>query len=116
MRKSNSKEKPVNPVIAQEDETMPLTTLEATTITRGLVAAQKVLDELKPAIDRLNAIYDPAVTGAKYTIDQADLDAAPNLSGLTKAQLDDGMYALTAVLRDAINNSYVQLAQLAARA
>lgn len=52
----------------------------------------------------------------KETVDQADLDSDPSLSGLTKAQLDDAMYVMTATIRAALTNSYTQLAHLAARA
>lgn len=92
-----------------------MTALESNTISLSLQAAKKVLDELKPIIDRLNIIYDSA-GGVKETITQEELDAVASFSGLTKAQLDDGMFALTAVLRTDIANSYSALAQLAARA
>lgn len=92
-----------------------MTTLELNTVSRGFQAAKLVLEELKPAIDQLNIIYD-SVGGAKQTIDQAGLDAVPAFSGITKAQLDDGIFALTATLRTAINNAFTQLAHLAARA
>ncbi len=95
---------------------MALDALEATTIARATAAARKILEELKPILDGLNVIYDTETTGAKVTITQADLDSAPNLSGITKAQLDDGMYVLTATIRTAVANGYTQLAQLSARA
>ena len=43
------------------------------------------------------------------------MDEIPALSGLTKTAVDDGMYALTAVLLPAIENGYTALAQMAAR-
>ncbi len=94
---------------------MALTALESNTVSRGLAAAKKVLDEVKPVLDSLNAIYDSG-GGAKTTITQQNLDLVPSFSGLTKQQLDDGMYALTATLRTDIASAYAQLAQLAARA
>lgn len=93
---------------------MALTRLEQDTVTRGMAAARVVLDQLKPVLDALNVVYD-SEGGAKTTITQEDLDGVANFSGLTKAQLDDGLYALTGTLRPAINNAYTQLAQLAVR-
>jgi hypothetical protein len=93
-----------------------LNALEANTIARANAAARKILEELKPVLDGLNVIYDTETTGAKVTITQQNLDADPALSGITKGQLDDGMYVLTATLRAAIAAGYTQLAQLAARA
>lgn len=92
-----------------------MTQLELNTVSRGLAAAKLVLDQLKPSIDALNVIYDSA-GGAKTTITQQGLDAVPAFSGLTKTQLDDGMFALTSTLRLAIADAYTQLAQLSARA
>jgi hypothetical protein len=93
---------------------MPLNQLAQTTILRGIQSARKVLEELKPVIDGINIVYD-SQGGLKDTITQQDLDDLSSLSGLTKAQLDDAMYVLTAVLRSDIANSYSQLAHLAAR-
>lgn len=92
-----------------------LTALEQNTISKALATAKKLLDEIKPVIDQLNIIYDSA-GGAKSTVDQEGLDAVTSFSGLTKQQLDDGCYVLTATMKDAINNGFSQLAQLAARA
>lgn len=92
-----------------------LSALEVNTITRGLNAARKALEEVKPVLDGLDVIYNSA-GGAKDTITQQNLDADTVLSGLTKQQLDDGMFALTSSLKTAIANAYAQLAQLAARA
>jgi hypothetical protein len=94
---------------------MSLSKLEQDTISRGLAAAKLVTDQLKPVLDALNIIYD-SQGGAKTTIDQPGLDAIGSFSGLTKQQLDDGMFALTATLRGDITNAYAQLAQLSARA
>lgn len=94
---------------------MALTALEQNTVIRGLQIAKKVIEELKPAVDALNIIYD-AEGGVKTTLTQEDLDGVAIFSGLTKAQLDDGMYVLTAVLKTDISNGFTQLIQLAARA
>ena len=93
---------------------MALTTLAAAEITQAIQASRKLLRDLKPIMDELNALYN-AVGGLSSTITQADLDAATYLSGLTKAQLDDGMNTLTNTVRTAIANGYTGLAELAAR-
>lgn len=92
---------------------MAITALESNTVSRGAALAKRVL-ELKAEIDYLNIIYD-ASGGVKETLTQAELDSVPSFSGVTKAQVDDGMFALTSGLKTAITNSYTQLAQLAAR-
>jgi hypothetical protein len=93
---------------------MAITKLEQDTVSRSMQAARLTLDQLKPAIDSLSSLYDSA-GGLKTTITQADLDGVPSFSGLTKQQLDDGMYALTTVLKPAIDNAYAALSQLATR-
>ncbi len=93
---------------------MALTTLEATTITRAVVVARKLLDEIKPVLDALNIIYD-SDDGVKETVTQGDLDDTPSLSGLTETQLDDALYVLTNNIRTALASGYTQLAHLAAR-
>lgn len=95
---------------------MAMTTLEQDTVSKGCKAARAVVEDLKPLIDRLNIIYDAAdPVGLKYTITQPKLDSVTSFSGLTKTQLDDGMYALTNTLRTAITNAYTALVELAAR-
>jgi hypothetical protein len=94
---------------------MALSRLEQDTVSHGFAAAKLALDQLYPALHELNVIYDSG-GGAKTTIDQPGLDAIASFSGLTKTQLDDGMFALTSTLKTAIDNAYTQLAQLAARA
>jgi len=49
------------------------------------------------------------------TLTQEELDEVPELSGLTKQQVDDGVYVLTTLMLPAIQNGYPALAQLAAR-
>jgi hypothetical protein len=94
---------------------MPLTHLEQDSVVRGAQAAKLVIEDLKPLLDRLNILYD-SQDGLHTTITDEGLEEIPSLSGLTKQQLDDGMYALTSTLRSAINNAYTALVELAARA
>ncbi len=94
---------------------MSLSKLELETVKKAFVTARIVLDSLKPLVDQLNVIYD-SEGGAKSTITQQNLDADSSLSGLTKAQLDAGCYALTATLKGAIDAAVTQLTQLSARA
>lgn len=94
---------------------MALTTLEQNTINRACVQAKILLEQLKPILDEMNSIYDSA-GGAKTSITQQNLDAATYLSGLTKAQLDDGMFVLTGTIKGDLANGLTQLSQLAARA
>ncbi len=94
---------------------MSLTTLEKNTVNRGCIQAKILIEQVKPLLDEMNAIYDSA-GGVKTTITQEDLDAESSLSGLTKAQLDDGMFVLTSTLKGDLANGLTQLAQLAARA
>lgn len=93
---------------------MSLSALGQNTVTRGINAAKYLIEVLKPVLDELNIIYD-ASGGLKSTIVQSDLDGIASFSGLTKAQLDDGMFALTSTIKTGLTNAYSQLAQLAAR-
>lgn len=93
---------------------MAITLLEQDTVSRGFTAAKKVLRDIHPLLHELNVIYDSA-GGVKETLTQAELDSVSGFSGITKAQLDDGMYALTTTLKAAIDGAYAQLAELAAR-
>lgn len=93
---------------------MALSTLQLNTISRGCQTAQKLLD-LYSLLKELNVIYD-AGGGLKATIQQSDLDAVASFSGLTTAQLADGMYVITTLVRTDVENGLAQLAQLAARA
>jgi hypothetical protein len=93
---------------------MAMTTLEMDTLTLACGVCKTILTDLQPRLAALQQQYDSG-GGVKETLTQEDLDAAPTLSGLTKAQADDGLYALTAVLLPAIEASYPALSQLAAR-
>lgn len=94
---------------------MAITALESNTVSRGLAAAKLVVQSLYPVLHELNIIYDSA-GGVKSTLTQEELDSVASFSGLTKAQLDDGMYALTATLKAAVEGAFTALAQLSARA
>lgn len=94
---------------------MALTALEQDTISRGMQAARQLVDTVKPALEGLNVIYNGA-GGVKETVTQEDLDSYAAYSGLTKSQLDDGMYAMTATLLADLTAAFAQLQQLAARA
>lgn len=92
-----------------------MTPMAQNTINQAAKLARKVLVELKPALDQLNVLYD-AEDGLKKTITDADLPGDATWSGLTKKQLDDSMWVLTATLRNALTDGYAALAQLAGRA
>jgi len=93
---------------------MSITTLESNTVSNGIKACNLVLQQLKPLLDSLDAIYN-AAGGVKETLTQDDLDGVTSFSNLTKAQVDDAMYALTSSIKGAIDSAYSQLAELAAR-
>jgi hypothetical protein len=88
--------------------------LAQNTVSRSINAAKYLVETLKPVLDELNVVYDSS-GGLKSTIQQSDLDSVSSFSGLTKQQLDDGLYQLTAILRTDLANGYTALAQLAAR-
>jgi hypothetical protein len=93
---------------------MPLSQLESDTIAKACAVAKTLLLDLQPKLAGFSAIYD-AEGGAKGTITQEELDEVAALSGLTKAQLDSALYAMTTTILPAITNAYASLAQLAAR-
>lgn len=92
-----------------------ITQLEQNTVSRGASAALLIVEQIYPALKRLNIDYDSS-GGVKETLTQAELDSIASFSGLTKAQLDDGMFALTSTLRTDIETAFSQLEQLAGRA
>ncbi len=94
---------------------MALTALESDTVTRAFAIAKLITAQFKPVADSLNIIYD-SEGGAKTTITQENLDLVPGFSGISKAQLDDGLFVITSTLKAAVDSAYSQLAQLAARA
>jgi hypothetical protein len=93
---------------------MPLSQLERDVIAKGCATCKQVLLDLQPKIAAMNEIYN-ATGGASSTITQGELDEEAALSGLTKAQLDDALFALTSGILPAIVAGYTALAQLGAR-
>jgi hypothetical protein len=93
---------------------MPMSQLERDTLAKSFAVCKTLLNDLYPKLQGLQQIYDSA-GGVKETLTQAELDEEAALSGLTKAQTDDGLYVLTTTLLPAITSGYGQLAQLAAR-
>jgi hypothetical protein len=93
---------------------MPVSILERDTLAKSFAVCKQVLLDLQPKLASLAQIYDSA-GGVKITLTQEELDELAELSGLTKTQVDDGLYVLTTLLLPAIENGYPALAQLAAR-
>lgn len=93
---------------------MPMTPLELQTVQKLAAVAKFLVQEVKPVVDALNVDYDSA-GGVKSTLDQTKLDAEASLSGITKQQVDDGAYAITATLKDVLTNTFTQLEKLASR-
>ncbi len=93
---------------------MSMSALEISTVDDGMLIAKKLLDDLKPIIDQLNVIYDES-GGVKTTITDEKLASVPSYSGLTKAQLDDGMFVITSSIKTALSDGLTQLTHLAAR-
>lgn len=93
---------------------MPVNTLERDTLAKSFAVCKTLLLDLQPKLAGLAQIYD-SEGGVKTTLEQAELDELVELSGLTKTQMDDGMYVLTALILPAIQQGYPALSQLAAR-
>jgi hypothetical protein len=93
---------------------MPLNTLERDTLAKSFAVCKQILMDLQPKLEALAVIYDSG-GGVKETLTQEELNELPELSGLTKQQVDDGLYALTTVILPGVQNSYPALAQMAAR-
>lgn len=93
---------------------MALSVLETNTLAKACAVAKQLLLDLQPKMTSLREIYDSA-GGVKATLTQADLDAEEALSGITKAQVDDALYVLTAALLPAIEAGLASLSKLAAR-
>ena len=93
---------------------MPLSQLEHDTLAKAFATSKTLLADLQPKLASMAQIYD-AEGGMKTTLTQDELDELPELSGLTKQQVDDGFYAMTTVILPGIVNGYAALAQLAAR-
>lgn len=93
---------------------MPMSQLERDTLSKSFAVAKTLLLDLQPKLAGLDQIYNSA-GGVASTLTQAKLDEVAELSGLTVAQVTDGLYALTAVILPGIQTAYPALAQLAAR-
>lgn len=93
---------------------MPMTTLEQDTISKTFAVAKKLLLDLQPQLASLRELYDSA-GGVKTTLTQEEMDEVPALSGLTKAQLDDALFAMTSGILPAIEAGFPALSQSAAR-
>ena len=94
---------------------MALDKLGLDTVSKSMLASKQLLEQLLPVLSQLDIVYNSA-GGLKETITDADLAEVPTYSGLTKAQLDDGMYALTSGVKGELTTTYNQLTELAARA
>lgn len=86
---------------------MALTPVARMEIGKAAGVAKKLEDALAE-LKHLNITYDSS-GGLKETITLSDLNGDPALSGLTKVALDDGMFALTATIRTAIEGAYSQI-------
>ena len=93
---------------------MPMSQLENDTLAKTFAVAKQLLLDLQPKLASLQEIYDSA-GGVKTTLTQAELDEVAALSGLTKTQVDVGLYAMTSGILPALEAGYAALAQLAAR-
>ena len=93
---------------------MAMNTLEYDTLNVAFAVCKMILNDLQPRLLALQQQYD-STGGVKETLTQQEMDEVAALSGLTKAQADDGMYALTTVFLPAITNSYPALAAMASR-
>jgi hypothetical protein len=91
-----------------------MSTLERDTLAKSFAVCKQLLLDVQPKLAGLAQIYDSA-GGVKTTLTQEELDEVAELSGLTKTQVDDGLYVLTTLLLPAIQQGYPALAQLAAR-
>lgn len=93
---------------------MALSQLAQNTIFAAAALAKQLNEQVQPVMARMNVLYN-SVGGLKTTIVQADMDAVPALSGLTKAQLDNAMNDLTGTILTPLNAALADLAQMAGR-
>lgn len=93
---------------------MSMTVLESDTLTLAFAVSKMVITDLQPRLAALQQQYD-ATGGVKDTLTQSEMDEQAVLSGLTKQQADDGLYALTAVLLPSIEAGFTALSALASR-
>ena|SRR5271166_236072 len=93
---------------------MALTNAKTVQVNLAMAVAANLVRNIKPQLDYLNETFNS--TGGLLTqIVQADLDANPNWSGLTVAQLSNGVFALTSTLATALASGYPNLAEMAAK-
>jgi hypothetical protein len=88
--------------------------LERDTLSRLFATCKTVQADLGPKLSQLDNIYNSG-GGVSETLTQDELDALPELSGLQKQVIDDGVYALTNGVLPALVNATAALSQLAAR-
>jgi hypothetical protein len=93
---------------------MSMNALEYDTLNMAFAVCKIVIHDLQPRLLALQQQYD-SEGGVGSTLTQQEMDEVAALSGLTKVQADDGIYALTAVMLPAITNSYASLSQMASR-
>jgi hypothetical protein len=93
---------------------MPLSTLEHDTLSRLFAICKSVQLDLQPKLSQLDSIYNSG-GGVSETLTQEELNELPELSGLQKQVIDDGVYALTSGVLPALVNATAALSQLAAR-
>lgn len=95
---------------------MAMNSMKQTAIIRAFRASRVVIGQLKPIIEELDVLYNTATTGIGATLTQADLDAVPSFSGITKQQVDDVFFALTATMKNAVATGYDAMAEGSGRA
>jgi hypothetical protein len=93
---------------------MPMSRLEYDTLAKLFAIAKTALADLEPKLNQLDHIYNSG-GGVSETLTQANLDELPELSGLQKQVVDDGVFALTSGVLPALVNASASLSQLAAR-
>jgi hypothetical protein len=94
---------------------MALDKLGLDTVSRSMQGAKLLMEQALPILNQIDLIYNQA-GGLKETITDADLAEVPSYSGLTKQELDDGIYALTSGVKGALTSGYNAITQLAVRA
>lgn len=92
---------------------MPLSQLEHDTVAKLCALSKQVLADLQPRLSSINELWNSA-GGIASTLTQAELDEVAALSGLTKQQLDDCVFAYTNVL-SALDAATPAITQVAAR-
>lgn len=93
---------------------MPISTLEHDTLAKLFAICKTVQADLQPKLSQLDSIYNSG-GGVSATLTQAELDELPELSGLQKQVIDDGVFALTSGVLTALVNASASVSQLAAR-